>query len=238
MDQGEDSPPINLSDLELLKNKLLTKKELLEEKFIHQFMNEFENEEENLPGTSADLGQQQSFEKAQLKLSKCSLFLAQRFKPVVKDIIAQKQNDQLVSKYGIIKAKPTNVSDMAQNYQKCFNAFLNAVDDVSFRARDTQLLKNIEIRDKFTLVFFSMNTTQRQVADNMPQLIVAGETSTGKEIYFYHLIINSVDKFVCESIRRGARFGDYIMLYKPLLTKGRTKKSVSTAKKPTTNDQV
>ena len=65
----ENQQPINLSDLELLKNKLLTKKELLEEKFIHQFMNEFEDEEENLPGTSADLGQQQSFEKAQSKLS-------------------------------------------------------------------------------------------------------------------------------------------------------------------------
>jgi hypothetical protein len=58
----ENQQPINLSDLELLKNKLLTKKELLEEKFIHQFMNEFEDEEENLPGTSADLGQQGSFD--------------------------------------------------------------------------------------------------------------------------------------------------------------------------------
>ena len=171
---------LDMSDLELMKTKLLTKKEQMEEKFIYQFMNDFETEEPILPGTSADLDQQQNFEKAHSKLSKCSLFLAQRFKPVVKDIIAQRQHQHLTSKYGIIKAKTANIEDMAQNYKKCYNAFLNAVDDVSFRARDKQLLKNIDIRDQFTLVFFSMNTTQRQVGDNMPQLIVAGETSTGK----------------------------------------------------------
>ena len=175
----DENPEADMTDLNMMKCKLLTKKEQYEEKFIHLFMNEFDEENPILPGTSADLVSQEQFEKAQKKLSTYSLFLGHRYKPVVKEILNQRQQQQLNRKYGVIKAKEEDPMDMAKKYKKCFNAFVNAVDDVSFRARDVQLLKNIDIRDEFTLIFFAMNTTQRQKGDNVPQLIVSGETSTG-----------------------------------------------------------
>jgi hypothetical protein len=174
----------SLEEIEKLKNQLLTKKEKLGEEFLKEFMSEFEKVYDTAQGTSADQSHQQRIDSVQEKLSDCSLILAHKFTPIVRDYIAQTEQKILNSKYGVIKATSRLEEDLSRNYKRCFNAFIDNEECVSFKAPNKTLLKNIDIKDAFLLTYYSMATNKRQQGDNLLQLIVCGTGSTGKSTIF------------------------------------------------------
>lgn len=181
------TPPRAILELDLpppptLLEQLLTKKEKLTEQFLNQVL--AGQRRDGACGTSADMSHQHRIETAEKKLAEVSMILAHKHKSMISDVVAQQESKLLNRRYGRIKAKPKSDVDLSKNYRKCFDAFVNSEDCVSFRAPHKQLLKNIKIRDAFTLTFFSMNTTKRSENDNILQLIVCGETSCGKSLLF------------------------------------------------------
>ena len=160
-------------ELETLKNKLLSSKDKLGEQLIEKILQDLNNSPRN---NSADLSLQEHLHNATTKLNDCSVILAHKFQPILKDCIALKEQQELVNQYGIIKAQERQDLDLAKNYNRCFNAFLNATDDVSIKLGDKELCKKISPKDVFLLTYFGMATAQRQEADNMPQLAICGYT--------------------------------------------------------------
>jgi hypothetical protein len=160
-------------NLEGLKNRLLSAKDKLGEEFIEKILQELEP---NFRKNSADLSLQEHLQHATAKLNDCSVILAHKFQPILKDYIALKEQQELVNQYGIIKAKEKEDLDLAKNYQLCFNAFLNASEDVSVKMGDKDLCKNISPKDAFLLIYYGMATAQRQESDNLPQLAICGFT--------------------------------------------------------------
>jgi hypothetical protein len=167
--------------LEMLKDSLLSKKEKKEEKFVDEFMTSFEKNDFQ-PAASADLNQQEKLQQAQLKLADRSIILAHRFSPFLKQYVANKEQKLLNEKFAVIKSKKTSIEQMAENYRVCFNTWINAKDDVHFKASDR--VGNIDILHAFTLTFFSFLTNRRQPGDNMLQLVISGLNSCGKTMIF------------------------------------------------------
>jgi hypothetical protein len=173
---GMASNDLNQEYIDVLKNQLMTTKQKLEEKFLFQFMCDLENDPTFEKKSSADLTNQERLLHATKKLNECSVVLAHKYKPILKDFIALKEQEELVLQYSVIKARERDNADLAKKYSQCFNAFINASDDVSIRAIDNDLIKNIDIKDAFTLTYFSFATAQRQESDNLAQLAICGLT--------------------------------------------------------------
>ena len=162
--------------LAVLKNQLMTAKQKLEDKFLFEFLCNLENDQTFEKKNSADLSLQERLLHATKKLNDCSVVLAHKYKPILKDFLALKEQEELVLQYSVIKAQQRDDADLANKYHACFNAFLNATEDVSIKAIDNDLIKNIDIKDAFILTFYSFATAQRQESDNLAQLAICGFT--------------------------------------------------------------
>lgn len=167
-----------------LSDKLLTKRDKVQDEFINEFVKEIKKICKATSGTSADLSHQQRLEQAELSLANCSVTLAHKLRPIIQDVVAQEEARKQNNRYAVIRANPIPDKDLSANYRECFHHFVNDADAVSFVAPDKQLLKEIDIKDAFLLTFFIFNTTKRQPNDNLLQLIVSGFTSTGKSMIF------------------------------------------------------
>ena len=181
--------------LEMLKDSLLSKKEKNEEKFVDEFMTSFEKNDFQ-PAASADLNQQEKLQQAQLKLADRSIILAHRFSPFLKQYVANKEQKLLNEKFAVIKSKKTSIEQMAESYRVCFNTWINAKDDVHFKASDR--VGNIDILHAFTLTFFSFLTNRRQPGDNMLQLVISGLNSCGKTMIFENPLLEVVHMVTTE----------------------------------------
>lgn len=175
--------PDDPNSIKVLTDQLLTEKEKLAESFLAQFLKS-ENPNDKTNDFSADLSMQQRLMNADKKLNECSMILAHKYQPILKEVIAHQQEKQMNEKYGVIKAKPKKEEDWSKQYLQCFTTFLNSPDCVSLKAANLDLLKHIDIRDYFSLVFWAMNTCKREAGDNMLQLIICGKTSCGKSAIF------------------------------------------------------
>ena len=162
-----------MSNVEYLTNRILTQKEKLGEQLIEKILADLNKKPKS---NSADLSLQEHLQNATSKLSNCSVILAHKFQPILKDYIALKEQQELLNQYGVIKANQKKDLDLSKNYNVCFNAFLNATEDVSVKASDPNVLNKIEPKDAFLFTFFGMATAQRQESDNMPQLAICGYT--------------------------------------------------------------
>ena len=96
--------------------------------------------------------------------------------PILKEYITLREHQKLINQFSVIKAEQDHDFDLAKKYQMCFNAFLNATDDVSIRVCDKDLIKNVDVKDAFILSYFSFGTAKRQEADNLAQLAICGYT--------------------------------------------------------------
>ena len=170
--------------LEMMKERLLTKREKNEEEFINDLMDSFEkNDFES--SASADLSHQERLQQAQRKLADKSLILAHKYSPLLKQYVANKEQKILNEKFAVIKSKKSSMSDMAAKYRHCFHTWVNAKDDVHIKVRDgNEQLGKINVIHAFTLIFYSIITNRRQTGDNLLQLVISGLTSCGKSMLF------------------------------------------------------
>ena len=171
------------AQLELMKNKLLTEKEKNEEEFIHGLMTSFDKGDFEA-SSSADLSQQQKLQHAQRKLAEKSIILAHKYTPLLKEYVANKEQQILNDKFAVIKSKKSTEEEMANNYRECFNGWINSKDDVHFKVRNNEQLGGLNVIHAFTLIFYSIITNRRQCGDNILQLIISGLTSCGKSMLF------------------------------------------------------
>jgi hypothetical protein len=203
----DDMDVNNPESLEFFRQQLLTKKDRNAEMFIKKLMTCAENEFKSSMA-SADLSQQERLQQAQQKLSDTSIILAHKFQPLIKDYVAQQEQLALNNKFAVIKATPLSVQDMARKYKVCFNSWIKAKDDVSFKMQDKTELGNLNVTDAFVLTYFAMVTNRRMTGDNLHQLVVSGETSCGKTLIFEsplleiaHMLTTEkgVSRFNCDS---------------------------------------
>jgi hypothetical protein len=170
--------------LEMMKDRLLSKREKNEEEFINDLMTSFEKNEFEA-SASADLSHQERLQQAQRKLADKSLILAHKYSPLLKQYVANKEQKLLNEKFAVIKSKKSSLNDMAEKYKHCFNTWVNAKDDVHIKVRDgKEQLGNLNVIHAFTLIFYSIITNRRQTGDNLLQLIISGLTSCGKSMLF------------------------------------------------------
>lgn len=177
--------PDDISVQEIVQ-QLLSKKEVIAEKFILDLISSMEKNNE--PGTSADLSHQNLMEEAEKKFSDCSVILSHKYKPIIAEAISQIEHRRNQNRFAIIRSMPENEEILSRNYKKCFEAFINNEQCVSFKTGNPSMLKNIPIRDYFTLAFFAMNTNRRQKNDHLLQLLITGRNSSGKTILFEHVV--------------------------------------------------
>jgi len=168
-------------------NELLTKKEIAIEKKLRNVVNNIQVKsfKENLAnGTSFDICQQQNVAEAKNEIAKDSFILTHRYQGCIKTMFAMQQDRHLQQKMGKIVATKRPAEDMIENYRKCFDAFVDSEDCVSFKVANKSSIGNLTPKDAFILTFFSMLTNYRQANDQMLQLICCGTTSTGKTSLF------------------------------------------------------
>jgi len=169
--------------LEMMKDRLLTKREKNEEEFINDLMTSFEKNEFQ-PSASADLSHQERLQQAQQKLADKSLILAHKYSPLLKQYVANKEQKILNDKFAVIKTKKSSMAEMAEKYRNCFLTWVNATEDVHIKVRDKEQLGAVNVIHAFTLIFYSTITNRRQTGDNVLQLVVSGLTSCGKSMLF------------------------------------------------------
>ncbi len=160
------------------KKLLLNKNEFQQDNFLLQFFEAFNKKYGDETLRSSDISQQQKFEKAHKELASISIILAHKFAPHMKQFLNMKHEETLQNMFAEIKAT-TQPEKMAKNYRKCFDAFIDSSDCVSFKATNLDLLGGLDIKDVFVLTFFAMLTNKRQSHDNILQLICCGLTSSG-----------------------------------------------------------
>lgn len=184
----DHSPQINGQDeedaIKLMSIKLLSEKEKRVEAFMHNFLETFQKKHGTELGFSADLSYQQKIVEAEKKMNECSMILAHKYQPIIRELFAQEEMKNMENQYGIIQSEMPQNIDLSDDYKKCFLNFIQDDDNVSFQTANKDLLKNISISDYFTLVFWAMNTCKRQPGDNLLQLIVCGRSSCGKSAIF------------------------------------------------------
>lgn len=160
-----------------LKNRLLSGKDQLAEKFVLGFVDELEK---NKNGPSADDSHQKTLTSAIQKLTKISPILAHRFAPILKEYLSHIHQQDLDQVFANVEALPTPIDDMSARYRHCFNAFMDAENCISIKTMDTKLLGKLDAKDVYILTLWAMATCKRQKGDNLLQLICSGKSSCGK----------------------------------------------------------
>lgn len=168
---------------QVVKINILKKKDQLTEQFLLNFLNVFEREyEETHPSyfeTGADRRQEDKLMAMKQSLNRISLLLSHRYQTMLSNVLVQREESHLDDLLGHIQATSLTPLDMAMRYKKCFDAFMSS-PEISFKARNVQLLGKVAIQDQFILTLWSMLTVRRQSGDNLLQLICSGASSTGK----------------------------------------------------------
>jgi len=170
--------------MKFMSSKLLSEKEKKVEEFMLNFLDTFQKKHGVDIGFSADLSFQEKIIQAEKKMNECSMILAHKYQPIIREIFSQQEMKTMEDQYGVIKSDPAKEKDWSKQYRDCYLTFLYDEENVSLQTANTDLLKNINIRDYFTLVFWAMNTCKRQAGDNLLQLIVCGKSSCGKSAIF------------------------------------------------------
>ena len=168
-------------ELQNMLSQLLTKKEKLSEEFLNVLMSSLENENEF--EYSADLTFQERIASAERKLMGFSSVLANKLKPIFRDLVNEHNQNEMASKFAVINAQNDNEEDLSEKYKTCFLHFINS-DDVNFEAANKNLIKTMDMKDYFTVVFYSQLTCRRSAGDNLLQIIIGGKSSTGKTFIF------------------------------------------------------
>lgn len=198
--------------LKQASDQLLTKQEKLSESFIKEFLNDFEQNYGAFNNVPADLSMQEKLNLIEKKLNDCSIILGHKFTPVLKEFIRVQFDHHLNQKYGIIENEMESDIILSEKYEKCFSAYINDVDSVSFAVSNYSLLKNIDIKDYFTLMFYAFATTKRQSGDNCLSLLISGRSSCGKTALF-----ESPLQEVCHNFSNESGVGRFIVHSKSVL---------------------
>jgi len=167
-------------------SSILTPKEKKVDMFLKEIMNTISENEiiDDTAVVAADLTHQRRLDLVRKVMNDYSLVLSHKFEPILKLSLENDEAAAMNRRYADIVEIPLDDFEMADKYWICYNAFINDLHSVNLRCGNKMLLKNIEIRNAFALVFFAMLTVRRQMCDNVISLAVVGKSSTGKSTLF------------------------------------------------------
>jgi len=185
---------------QVVKINILKRKECLTETFLVNFLDDFERDYEQSQETAVDLRQEYKVKAMNHSLNKVSILFAKRYQPVLNSVLLQREEEHLDNLLGHIRATSLSVQEMSIMYKKCFDAFLSS-PEISFVAKNVQLLKNVKVKDQFILTLWSMITTRRQTGDNLLQLLCSGASSRGeKKLTIIHSLYSYINKSMVKFI--------------------------------------
>lgn len=123
-------------------------------------------------------------EEAKKRIADMSVTLSHKVQPIMQILLDQKLANSMDKSFSTIQTIEPSVLDMASKYTRCFDAWVDAEQCVSFKATNTRLLGNIQVKDMFILTFFVFLTCKRTKNDNILQLGLVGQSTAGKSTFF------------------------------------------------------
>lgn len=160
--------------------KLTTKKDKVIEQFLKEIFDSLPTDES---ASATELARMWK-DEARKKIADCSITLFHKIQPLVEIMLDQKMTTKMNTSFAEIQTVQLTKREMALRYQRCFNAWIDSEDCVSFQANNPRLLGNIDIKDMFTLTFFIFCTCRRVKNDNLLQLGIVGCSTSGKSTIF------------------------------------------------------
>ena len=133
------------------------------------------------------------------KLANASILLSNKYGPILKQFMSQKQQQMFSELYVRIPRLIQTSSDLNLSvvYNKCL---LNWIDSpfVSVASPNKILLKNILPKDLYLLTFYSMACVKRVKFDECFSLSVVGRSSTGKTRFLESVLLEAAFTFNSE----------------------------------------
>lgn len=160
--------------------QMVSAREVLTETYLREIIDSLQ-----VPANAcgAELGQLWKTE-AQKRIGNASVTLSHRVDPILKLLLEQKVARTMSSSVVTLDAVIENLPDLVQRYKRCFNAWIDADQHVTFKATNTRLLGNVSAKDMFVLTFFAFCTCARTRNDNILQLGLVGCSTSGKSTLF------------------------------------------------------
>ena len=185
--------------LQINAHSILSKREQIIENFLQELSSCVGNEhiETSLTGNggggsninceSFDECQEQDFlYDMEKKLASASILLSNKYGPILKQLMSQKQQQIFSDIYvRIPKSLQAISSSNAENlnlsvvYNNCFSNWIDS-SCISIHSPNKILLKNVLPKDMYILTFYSMACVKRTKFDECFSLAVCGKSSTGK----------------------------------------------------------
>ena len=184
-------------DKQLQINSLLSKKEIIIENFLQQLSSIVDHKDTNENATKSlsmvncnetnnfDECQEQEFlQDMEKKLASVSILLSNKYGPILKQFLSQKQQ-QVFSDLYIKIPKSLNLSNenatanISVIYSKSFCDWFDS-PCISIQSPNKILLKNVLPKDIYILTLYSMGCVKRLKFDECFSLAVCGKSSTGK----------------------------------------------------------
>ena len=187
---------------------LVSKRDVVVEDFLNQV---FDSLTIPLHTSPSELARQWK-EEVKEKISNHSIVLSHRTSPLVDILLEQKVKQVLNSTFVKVQSSEPDFKTMVENYNKCFDAWVDNESCVSFKAYNKNLLGNLSAKDAWILTFFAFCTNQRTQGDNLLQLGLTGCSTSGKSTLFESILIEGAHITTSE-----AGVGRYNVGSKPVL---------------------
>lgn len=163
-----------------LLKKLVSHKDVVTETFLKEVIDSLPQRDDL---SSTELSRLWK-DEARKRITNFSVTLSHKLSPLVQIMLDQKMSANLDSTFVEVATTRTSTYDMASRYQRCFNTWIDDAQCISFKATNTRLLGQVDIKDMFVLIFFTFLTCRRSRNDNVLQLGVVGTTTSGKTTLF------------------------------------------------------
>lgn len=161
-------------------SKLVTQKDVLTEAFLKEVL-------ESLPQRD-DLSATELYrlwkDEARKRITKFSVTLSHKLSPLVQIMLDQKLAANMETTFVEVDTHQPSLKDMVWRYERCFNTWIDDAACVSFKATNTRLLGQVEVKDIYILTFFAFCTCRRARDDNILQLGLVGASTSGKSTLF------------------------------------------------------
>lgn len=163
-----------------MMDKLLTKRDRQVEQLLRDIIDSLPTSNDS---SAVELTRQWK-EDAKKKVTETSVTLYHKLNPLIQTLVEEKMAAKMRSSFATIETKELSLHYMVDLYTKCFNGFVDANNQVTFKATNTRLLGNISAKDMFIATFFIFCTCRRTKNDNLLQLGLVGCSTSGKSTLF------------------------------------------------------
>lgn len=163
-----------------MMSKLVTHKDMVTESFLRDVIDALPQKNELSATELSRLWK----DEARKRITQFSVTLSHKLSPLVQIMLDQKLSSAMENTFVEVDTTQPSLRDMVLRYQRCFDAWIDDGQSVSFKATNTRLLGKVDIKDMYVLTFFTFCTCRRSRNDNILQLGLVGCSTSGKSTLF------------------------------------------------------